>query len=95
MSRKLNVEELESRVAPSVGLATFLSNLMKSDSALAATIGQYVDANGNVNTAGAAGAWNSAGLGSQVSPISSNFTVSDKNIISDKTAQRIMSLLGK
>lgn len=95
MSRKLNVEELESRIAPSVGLGSFLQNLAKTDSSMAALIGQFVDANGNVDTHGAANAWNGSGNGSKVSPISGNFTVSDRTILSDKTAAMIMGLLGK
>ena len=58
MSRKLNVQELESRIAPSTGLATFLSNLAKSDSQMAALVSQYVNANGQVDVNGAASAWN-------------------------------------
>lgn len=95
MSRKLNVQELESRIAPSTGLATFLSNLAKSDSQMAALINQYVGANGQVDTAGAAAAWNAGGYGSQVHPVTGNFNVSDRTVLSDKTVSNIMRLLGK
>lgn len=95
MSRKLNVQELESRIAPSTGLATFLSNLANSDSQMAALVSQYVNANGQVDVNGAASAWNAAGLGSKVTPFAGSFTVSDKTVLSDKTIANIMRLLGK
>lgn len=91
--RKLNVTELENRIAPSVGLGSFLKGLAKQDSTFGALYNQYVDGNGNVDVGGAAGAWNSAG-GSQVAPVRSSFSLDDSRLISDATARKILSMFG-
>ncbi len=89
--RKLNVTELENRIAPSVGLGSFLKGLAQQDSNFGALYNSLVDADGNVNVGGAADAWN-AGGGSQVSPVRPSFNLNDNTLISDATASRILSL---
>jgi hypothetical protein len=92
--RKLNVTELENRIAPSVGLGSFLKGLAQQDSAFGTLYNQFVDGNGNVDAGGAAGAWNNMG-GNQVAPVRSSFTLDDSRIISDATARKILSMFGK
>ncbi len=94
MSRKLHVEELESRVAPSVGLADFLTQLMQSNNDAASVIGQLVDGDGNVDVGATVDAINSAG-GAQVSAINDSFTVSNNTVLSDQTAENILNLFSR
>jgi hypothetical protein len=94
MSRKLHVEELESRIAPSTGLADLLSQISQSSTDAANLINQVVNPDGSVNVGAATGAWNSLG-GSQVSAINPNFTVSNNTVVSDKTAATILSYFTK
>lgn len=96
MRRKLNVTELEKRAAPSVGLLSFLSNLAANDSKFAALYNQCVDPNtGQVDVAKATSLWNSMGMGSKVAAAKGSFALSDKTVISDNTAAKILAALGK
>lgn len=87
---KLKVQELESRVAPSVGLWSFLSGLAESDAGFGEIFNAVVDSDGNVDTGAAADAVNGADAGVQVSPVQDSFQLSDSVVISDGTAQNIL-----
>lgn len=92
---KLNVQELESRIAPGYGLFSFLSNLAAQDSAFGDVFNSLVDPEtGDVDVNGAADVFNSAG-GAQVTPVVPSFTLSDNIVISDRTASAILGLFGK
>jgi hypothetical protein len=91
---KLKVQELESRIAPSVGLFTFLSGLAEADAGFGEVFNSVVDADGNVDTGGAADAVNNSDLGVNVSPVQEDFQLSDDIIIPDSTAETIMSFFG-
>ncbi|RMG45498.1 MAG: hypothetical protein D6718_07250 [Acidobacteria bacterium] len=97
MSRKLKVEELESRIAPSVGLWSFVQELLATDSPMANVLQSVVDQNtGDVDVSGAVDAANSAfaDAGTQFSAVRDTFTLSDSIVISNKTADAIRSLFG-
>ncbi len=94
MSRKLHVEELESRIAPSTGLADLLAKISASSTDAANLINQVVNPDGSVNVGAATGAWNGLG-GSQVNPVKPDFTVSNNTVVSDKTAAAILSFFTK
>jgi hypothetical protein len=92
---KLKVEELENRIAPGYGLFSFLSNLAQADSEFGAIFNEVVDGEtGEVDVDGAVDMWNSAG-GTQVEPVDSDFTLTDNTVISEGTANTILSLLGR
>jgi hypothetical protein len=91
---KLKVQELESRIAPSVGLWSFLSGLAEQDAGFGELFNQVVDSDGNVDTGAAADAVNGADTGVQVSPVQDSFQLTDDLVISDGTASRILSFFG-
>lgn len=92
---KLKVQELENRIAPSVGLWSFLSGLAEQDADFGAFFNSVVDADGNVDTGAAADAVNNAGLGVNVSPVQSSFQLNDNIVISEGTAQSILGIFGR
>jgi hypothetical protein len=95
MSRKLNIQNLENRIAPGYGLFSFLSGLAAEDSEFGNLFNSVVDGEtGDVDVDGAVGAWNSVG-GSEVSSVRDSFTLSDDLVISDATAANILSIFGK
>jgi hypothetical protein len=91
---KLKVQELESRIAPSVGLWSFLSGLAESDAGFAEVFNQVVDSDGNVDTGAAADVVNNSDLGVGVSPVQDDFQLTDSLVIPDATAERILSFFG-
>ncbi|GEM_PF-3550646 len=104
MSRKLKVQELENRIAPGVGLFSFLQGLAQTDSQLGDLFNQFVSVNddgtaGDVDVQGAVDAANSmfdaSGIGTGIQAVKDSFTLSDNIVISDATAQLIAGLFGK
>lgn len=91
---KLNVQELESRIAPGYGLFSFLSNLAAQDSEFGSLFNQVVDPEtGNVDVGAASEVANQ--IGAPVMPVRESFTLSDNIVISDRTASSILNLFGK
>ncbi len=104
MSRKLKVQELENRIAPGVGLFSFLQGLAQTDSQVGELFNQFVTVNddgtaGDVDVQGAVDAANTMmganGIGTSVQAVRDSFTLSDNIVISDATAQMIASIFGK
>jgi hypothetical protein len=94
MSRKLSVEELESRIAPSVGLADLLKQLAEADSSIGDLINSNVNPDGSVNNLGdLTDAYNGMG-GNQVAGVGSNFNVNN-TVLSDSTAASILAMFAK
>ncbi len=93
MKRKLKVEELEARIAPSVGLFSFLSNLAAADEEVGAVFNQLVDQDGNVDVGGATSAFNGLDTGNSISAVKDTFTLTDDLVIPDSTANFITDLL--
>ncbi len=93
MSRKLKVQELESRIAPSVGLFGFLAGLAESDAGFGAVFNTVVDQDGNVDVGAATNAINGADLGVTVTPVVSSFNLNGL-VIPDATAARILAAFG-
>jgi len=91
--KKLNVQELESRIAPSVGLFGFLQSLAESDSQFGEAFNAVVDTSGNVDVGAATDMVNNSDLGVTVQPIVSSFNISNL-VIPDATAQSILSMFG-
>lgn len=91
--KKLNVQELESRIAPSVGLFGFLQSLAQSDAGFGEVFNSVVDADGNVDVGSATDMVNNSDLGVDVAPVVSNFNLSNL-VIPDSTAQSILSMFG-
>ncbi|HHN75095.1 MAG TPA: hypothetical protein ENK10_07715 [Acidobacteria bacterium] len=91
--KKLNVQELESRIAPSVGLFGFLQSLAQSDAEFGEVFNQVVDADGNVDVGTTTDMVNNSDLGVTVSPVVSSFNISNL-VIPDSTAQSILSMFG-
>ncbi|UCF68930.1 MAG: hypothetical protein JSV80_06480 [Acidobacteriota bacterium] len=95
MPRKLKFEELEPRIAPSMGLLSFLNELADLDPDLGGQIRDHVDLEtGEVaDPQGAADAFNQGDTGVQVRPIVTQFQVSDDLRIPESTAEAIRNLL--
>ena len=93
--RKLKVQELENRIAPSYGLFSFLSGLASQDAEFGELFNAVVDQDtGEVDVDTASDVINSAG-GPQVAPVNDSFTLSDDIVISDRTADALMSIFGR
>lgn len=93
--RKLKVQELENRIAPGYGLFSFLSGLASQDAEFGELFNSVVDQDtGAVDVDTAADVMNSAG-GPQVAPVNESFTLSDNIVISDSTANALMSIFGR
>ncbi|RMG45429.1 MAG: hypothetical protein D6718_07710 [Acidobacteria bacterium] len=95
MRRKLKVEELEARIAPSIGLLTFLRGLADTNEDFGAAFEQVVDPDGSVHVNEAAAAFNGMDTGTQVSPVVSEFTLGDNIVIPEKLADAIAEAVGK
>ncbi len=93
MSRKLKVQELESRIAPSIGLLGFLQGLAEADSSFGEIFNTVVDGDGNVDTGMAADVVNNSDLGATVAPVTSSFNLSNI-VIQESTASAILAALG-
>ncbi|MDQ7008543.1 MAG: hypothetical protein Q9Q40_15080 [Acidobacteriota bacterium] len=93
MKRKLKVEELEARIAPSVGLFSFLSSLAAADEEVGAVFNQLVDQDGNVDVPGATSAFNSLDTGNSIASVRDTFTLTDDLVIPDSTAGLIRDML--
>ncbi|MDQ7008501.1 MAG: hypothetical protein Q9Q40_14870 [Acidobacteriota bacterium] len=91
--KKLNVQELESRIAPSVGLFGFLQSLAQSDAEFGEVFNQVVDADGNVDVGTTTDLVNNSDVGVTVNPVVSSFNISNL-VIPDSTAQAILSMFG-
>ena len=90
---KLKVQELESRVAPGYGLFSFLTNLAAQDSTFGDAFNQIVNPEtGDVDVGTAIDVANQNGL--DVQSVRPDFTLSDDLVISDATANMIMSFFG-
>ena len=92
--RKLKVQELESRIAPSVGLFGFLSDLAASDAGFGELFNAVVDTDGNVDVGAAAQAVNGSDLGVTVTPVVSSFNLGNV-VIPQSTAASILSIFGR
>ena len=91
--KKLNVQELECRIAPSVGLFGFLQSLAQSDAEFGEVFNQLVDTDGNIDVGTTTDMVNNSDLGVTVSPLVSSFNISSL-VIPDATAQSILSMFG-
>ncbi len=92
--RKLKVQELENRIAPSVGLFGLLAGIAEQDADFGNLFHSIVDQDANVDVGAAAAAANSAGLGTSFAPAVSTFNMGNV-VVSDATANAILGLFGR
>ncbi len=101
MKRTLKVEQLENRIAPSVGtvgLWSFIQDLAATDSGVADVVEAVFDDSGNITDMDSAVDMANAGLaeagsGSAIASVRDSFNVSNL-VIQDSTANMILSLFG-